>query len=90
MGRLCVEIFILVGVSMPSFWLGLVLIYIFGLKLGLVPIATSRITPIGVILPAATLAVVIGSKYMRQVRLVILEEWRRITLSVLVLVVSVR
>jgi len=66
-----------VGVSMPSFWLGLVLIYIFGLKLGLVPIATSRITPIGVILPAATLAVVIGSKYMRQVRLVILEEMEK-------------
>ena len=62
---------------MPSFWLGLVLIYIFGLKLGLVPIATSRITPIGVILPAATLAVVIGSKYMRQVRLVILEEMEK-------------
>ena len=54
-----------VGVSMPSFWLGLV------------PIATSRITPIGVILPAATLAVVIGSKYMRQVRLVILEEMEK-------------
>ncbi len=41
-----------VGVSMPSFWLGLVLIYIFGLKLGLVPIASSRVTPIGVILPS--------------------------------------
>ena len=66
-----------VGVSMPTFWLGLVLIYIFGLKLGLVPIATSRVTPIGVILPAATLAVVVGSKYMRQVRLVILEEMEK-------------
>ena len=52
-----------VGVSMPSFCL--------------VPIATYRITPIGVILPAATLAVVIGSKYMRQVRLVILEEMEK-------------
>ena len=66
-----------VGVSMPSFWLGLVLIYIFGLKLGLVPIASSRVTPIGVILPAVTLAVVVGSKYMRQVRLVILEEMQK-------------
>ena len=66
-----------VGVSMPSFWLGLVLIYIFGLKLGLVPIASSRITATGVILPAVTLAVVVGSKYMRQVRLVILEEMQK-------------
>ncbi len=62
---------------MPSFWLGLVLIYIFGLKLGLVPIASSRVTPIGVILPAVTLAVVVGSKYMRQVLLVILEEMQK-------------
>ena len=66
-----------IGVSMPTFWLGLVLIYIFGLKLGLVPIASSRITATGVILPAVTLAVVVGSKYMRQVRLVILEEMQK-------------
>ena len=66
-----------VGVSMPTFWLGLVLIYIFGLKLGLVPIASSRVTATGVILPAITLAVVVGSKYMRQVRLVILEEMQK-------------
>ena len=63
-----------VGISMPTFWLGLVLIYVFGLKLGLVPIGSSRLTVSGVILPAITLAVVVGSKYMRQVRLVILEE----------------
>ncbi len=67
-----------VGISMPTFWLGLVLIYIFGLKLGLVPIASSRVTATGgVILPAITLAVVVGSKYMRQVRLVILEEMQK-------------
>lgn len=66
-----------IGVSMPTFWLGLVLIYIFGLKLGLVPIASSRVTATGVILPAVTLAVVVGSKYMRQVRLVILEEMQK-------------
>ena len=66
-----------VCVSMTTFWLGLVLIYIFGLKLGLVPIASSRITATGVILPAITLAVVVGSKYMRQVRLVILEEMEK-------------
>ena len=39
-----------VGVSMPTFWLGLVLIYIFGLKLGLVPIASSRVTILGVVI----------------------------------------
>ena len=35
-----VRIFSFIGVSMPSFWVGLILLYIFGLKLGLFPIAT--------------------------------------------------
>ena len=71
-----------IGVSMPTFWLGLVLIYIFGLKLGLVPIASSRITATGVILPAVTLAVVVGSKYMRQYDSLFLKKCKRITLLV--------
>lgn len=69
--------FSFIEVSMPTFWLGLLLIYIFALKLGLVPVAASRVTATGVILPATTLALVVGSKYMRQVRLVILEEMQK-------------
>lgn len=69
-----VRVLSFVGVSMPNFWIGLVLLYIFGLKLGLFPIASSSITPRGIVLPALTLAIYMSSKYMRQVRTVVLEE----------------
>jgi peptide/nickel transport system permease protein len=41
------------GVSMPIFWLGLMLLYIFSLWLGLIPAAASG--PISIVLPAVTL-----------------------------------
>ena len=63
-----------IGVSMPNFWLGLILLYIFGLKLGWFPIASSTVTLKGIILPAVTLAIYQSTKYVRQVRTVILEE----------------
>ena len=63
-----------IGVSMPNFWLGLNLLYIFGLKLGLFPIASSTVTLKGVVLPALTLAIYQSTKYVRQVRTVILDE----------------
>ena len=63
-----IRFFAFVNVSMPSFWLGMLLLYIFGLKLHWVPIATS------VILPAITLATVMSAKFTRQVRTVIIEE----------------
>jgi len=63
-----------VGVSMPNFWLGLMLLYIFGLKLGLFPITSSSVTLKGVVLPALTLAIYQSTKYVRQVRTVILDE----------------
>ena len=69
-----VRFFSFIGVSMPSFWVGLILLYIFGLKLKLFPIASSEVTLNGVILPAITLAIYQSAKYTRQVRTVILEE----------------
>lgn len=69
-----VRIFSFIGVSIPSFWVGLILLYIFGLKLGLVPIATAKVSFSGLILPALTLAIYQSAKYTRQVRTVILDE----------------
>lgn len=69
-----VRFFSFVGVSMPSFWVGLILLYVFGLKLGLFPIASAEVTAKGLVLPALTLAIYQSAKYTRQVRTVILEE----------------
>ncbi len=69
-----VRIFSFIGVSMPSFWVGLILLYVFGLKLGLFPIASANVTAQGLVLPALTLAIAMSAKYIRQVRTVILDE----------------
>lgn len=66
--------FTFLGVSMPGFWVGLMLLWIFGLKLDLLPIVGGTIGIDTIILPAATLAIAMASKYTRQVRTAILEE----------------
>ena len=66
-----------VGISMPTFWLGLVLLYIVGYKLGIAPIATATVSLSNVMLPAITMAFTMAAKYMRQVRLVVLEEMNK-------------
>ena len=66
--------FSFVGVSMPSFWVGLILLYIFGLKLRLFPIAGGVVSLDRIVLPAFTLAIAMSAKYTRQVRTAVLEE----------------
>jgi len=63
-----------IGVSVPGFWMGLMLLFIFGLKLDLVPIVGGDMSLPNLILPAVTLAVNMSAKYTRQVRTAILEE----------------
>ncbi|MDY4920022.1 MAG: nickel ABC transporter permease [Phascolarctobacterium sp.] len=63
-----------IGVSMPGFWVGLMLLWIFGLKLDLLPIVGGEIALDTLVLPSATLAIAMASKYTRQVRTAILEE----------------
>ena len=63
-----------VGVSVPNFWMGLMLLWVFGLKLGLVPIVGGRVSLENLILPALTLGIVMASKFTRQVRTAVLEE----------------
>ena len=62
------------GVSIPNFWLGLMLILIFCVKLGLLPVVSSGGDFESLILPAVTLAVAMTAKYTRQVRTAVLEE----------------
>lgn len=59
--------------AMPNFVIAIVLMYIFSFKLGLIPVlATTK--PIGMILPSATLAIIMSSRYIRQIRAAALDE----------------
>lgn len=69
-----VRVFTFMGVSMPGFWVGLMLLWIFGLKLDLLPIVGGEIGLETLIMPSLTLAIAMASKYTRQVRTAILEE----------------
>lgn len=62
------------GVSIPGFWLGLMLLWLMGLKLRLLPIVGGSVSLETLILPAVTLGIAMASKYTRQVRTAVLEE----------------
>ena len=62
------------GISMPGFWLGLLLMYVFCVKLHWLPAVSAASGFREMILPSVTLAIVMSSKYTRQVRASVLEE----------------
>lgn len=63
-----------IGNSLPNFFVALLLIYIFALKLGLLPVMGNAAGFKSVILPTLTLAIAMAAKYTRQVRATVLEE----------------
>jgi len=62
------------GVSIPNFWVGLLLILYFCVRLRLLPVVSSGGTFKDLLLPAVTLAIAMSAKYTRQVRTAVLEE----------------
>ena len=62
------------GISIPNFWMGLMLLWTFGLKLKWLPIVGGSMSFRNIIMPALTLGIVMASKYTRQVRAAVLEE----------------
>ena len=61
------------GVSMPNFWLALLLMYIFAVQLGWFKVVSTDSIG-GMILPVATLTIPMISSYARQIRAALLEE----------------
>ena len=62
------------GCSMPNFWVGLLLMLLFCVKLRIFPVISATGDFRGLFLPALTLAIAMSAKYTRQVRTAVLEE----------------
>ena len=68
-----VRVMAFVGNAIPNFIIALCLMFIFSYRLGWIPVlATTK--PICLILPALTLALVMSSRYIRQIRAAMLDE----------------
>lgn len=63
-----VNVFTLAGVSVPAFWLALMLITIFAVMLGWLPAGASPTKPLSLILPLATLTLASLAVYVRHLR----------------------
>lgn len=62
------------GISMPNFWVGLLLMLVFCVQVNWLPVICSGGDFKSMILPSVTLAIAMSSKYTRQVRTAVLEE----------------
>ncbi len=62
------------GNSMPNFFVALLLMYLFAIRLKLFPVIADSVSLQSVALPAITLAIAMSAKYLRQVRATILDE----------------
>jgi len=64
-------VFALAGISLPSFWIGMVLIYVFGMTLGWVPIVGTSLSAL--ILPSISVGLYIAGGFARLVRASMIE-----------------
>lgn len=62
------------GNSMPNFFVALLLMYFFSIRLKVFPVIASDMSLSSVALPSFTLAVAMSAKYLRQVRATVLDE----------------
>lgn len=62
------------GNSMPNFFVAMLLMYLFAIRLDWFPVICREANLQNVLLPAMTLAIAMSAKYLRQVRAAVLEE----------------
>lgn len=72
-----IRFFSFIGNSLPNFFVSLLLIYFFALKLQWFPVMGNTQGWKSIILPTFTLAIAMASKYTRQIRATVLEEWNK-------------
>ena len=63
-----------IGNSLPNFFVSLLLMYLFAIKLDWFPVISKGVSLQSVALPALTLAIAMSAKYLRQVRATVLDE----------------
>lgn len=62
------------GNSMPNFFVALLLMYFFSIRMPIFPVIANGLSIQSVALPSLTLAIAMSAKYLRQVRAAILDE----------------
>lgn len=68
-----IRVILFLGISLPAPWIAIILMYIFALKLKLLPVMGNA-NWTSIILPSASMTILLASRYIRQVRVYILEE----------------
>lgn len=63
-----------IGNSSPNFFTALLLMYVFAIRLGWLPVLSQGVNPAAAALPTLTLAIAMSTKYLRQVRATVLDE----------------
>ena len=72
-----IRILSFIGNSMPGFFVALLLMYLFSLKLGWFRVMGSGQGWKSIVLPTLTLAIAMSAKYTRQIRATVLEELKK-------------
>ena len=62
-----------IGNAVPSFIVGIFLMFLFSYQLGWIPVLAGN-SPIGMVLPTAALALIMSARYIRQIRAATLDE----------------
>jgi peptide/nickel transport system permease protein len=69
-----IRVFSFLGNSMPNFFVALLLMLLFAVKLNWLPVISTGVSLQSVALPSLTLAIAMSAKYLRQVRATVLDE----------------